>query len=64
MLEKLLRTKQALVIQPLVISHLGSMAISLLRSTIHAILEVAEAVKRAEDHNHVSRRLALLVTLD
>lgn len=33
-------------------------------STIDAILEVSEAVRRAEDHNHFSRRITLLVTLD
>lgn len=34
------------------------------RSTIDAIAEVVEAVRRAEDHNHFSRRVVLLVTLD
>lgn len=34
------------------------------RSTINAISEVVEAVRRAEAHNHHSRRLVLLVTLD
>lgn len=34
------------------------------RSTMNAITEVIEAVKRAEDHNHFSRRIVLLVTLD
>lgn len=34
------------------------------RSTVDAIREVCEAVKRAEDHNHFSRRVVLLVTLD
>lgn len=33
-------------------------------STIDAIQEVTEAVKRAESHNHFSRRIVLLVTLD
>lgn len=33
-------------------------------STIDAIKEVTEAVRRAEDHNHFSRRIVLLVTLD
>lgn len=34
------------------------------RSTVDAIQEVVEAVQRAEDHNHHSRRVVLLVTLD
>lgn len=33
-------------------------------STADAVLEVVEAVKRAEGHNHFSRRVVLLVTLD
>lgn len=33
-------------------------------STIDAIQEVVEAVRRAEDHSHWSRRVVLLVTLD
>lgn len=34
------------------------------RSTIDAIQEVIDAVKNAENHNHHSRRIVLLVTLD
>lgn len=34
------------------------------RSTVDAVLEVADAVRRAESHNHFSRRVVLLVTLD
>ncbi|GJQ70297.1 hypothetical protein Trydic_g22735 [Trypoxylus dichotomus] len=34
------------------------------RSTADALREVCEAVTRAEDHNHYSRRIVLLVTLD
>lgn len=34
------------------------------KSTVDAILEVSAAVRRAEDHNHCSRRVVLLVTLD
>ncbi|GJQ69997.1 hypothetical protein Trydic_g22499 [Trypoxylus dichotomus] len=34
------------------------------RSTADALREVCEAVTRAEDHNHYSRRIILLVTLD
>lgn len=34
------------------------------RSTVDAILEVSEMVRRAEDYNHSSRRVVLLVTLD
>ncbi|GJQ70535.1 hypothetical protein Trydic_g22938 [Trypoxylus dichotomus] len=34
------------------------------RSTADALREVCEAVSRAEDHNHYSRRIVLLVTLD
>ena len=34
------------------------------RSTIDAIGEVQQAVSRAESHNHYSRRVVLLVTLD
>lgn len=34
------------------------------RSTVDAIQEVAEATRRAENHNHHSRRIVLLVTLD
>lgn len=34
------------------------------RSTVDAIQEVIEAVRRANDHNHHSRRVVLFVTLD
>ncbi|GJQ69249.1 hypothetical protein Trydic_g19860 [Trypoxylus dichotomus] len=34
------------------------------RSTADALREVCDAITRAEDHNHYSRRIVLLVTLD